>query len=290
MKKLTINVSSEFLFENHNINANEDGRPKEADGKFYLSGNKTRFMIFEKMKDFIIVDGINSLISTSDSITGDIINDIRSDLGGFMITEGKKTKKNEEGKEIKEAGSSTKRVSPLKVAFSFSREQSNYFEDLFVKFSNTDDKSDQRINNRSYSLRDVVDVNTQLNIDEVGREKRFNIVDKKFIKEENKLLITEEEKINRLKLFLLSVGELKGLANFSRNATNNTPDRIFISFAENRKFVKYFQMTTMQQQNYLKTLEPGSYFIGDDNSNYSVNDAITDSIEWLKNNTVKLYI
>ena len=307
MKKLTINVSSEFLFENHNVNANEEGRPKEANGKVYISGNKTRFMIFEKMKDYVIENGVNTQISTGDSLLGDIVNDIRSDLGGYMITtsatkdestskkgkkKGKSEDSDEEGEEKEGAivGFSEKRVSPLKVAFSFSREKSDFMDDLFVCFANTDDKSNQRINTKFYSIKDVIDINSQLNIDEVGRKKTFTIVDKKFVQETNELLITQEEKMKRLELYLKSVGELKGLANYSRNATNNTPNKIFISFAENRRFVKFFQMSQMEQTNYLRTLEPGSYFIGDDNTDFSVNDAITASIEWLNSNVEKLYI
>lgn len=279
-KKITINVSGEYTFKNHNVNANEDGMPKNVNGKTYISGQKIRYMILEKMKDFL-KEGDNTEISTGDSATGDIATDIRSDLGGYMIA---KKGKGERAKT---------RKSPINVAFAYAKEASDYFDDLFVRFKNdntpeNDDDTKQVINSKRYSTEDIIPINVQLNVDEVGRNKEFEIDGGKFVSEKNNLLISTEEKLRRIEMFIRSSVELVGLANTSRNATSNTPDRVFISFSENREFNDYFNKSSIEQDNYRK--RNPIHFIGDNSTEVSVNDAVEKAVEYLMNNSDEIYI
>lgn len=290
-KILTINVSAEYVFENHNVNASEDGRPKENVDRAIVSGQKIRYMLFEKMKDFLSKNGNQNKISTGDSLTGDIVNDLRSDFGGYMLTTSETEEEPEEGKKAKKVkkGKNEKRSSPLRVSFAQAKKKSSYFDDLFVRFKNDESKEDnakQRINTKVFSQHDEFVFNYQLNVDELGRKKEFEIVDGSFVSEKNTLQYSEEEKLFRLELFLNSVSELKGLANQSRNAVENTPKKIFISFAKDRRFVNYFNYDETEKNNYLAE----KVFIGDDKTNYTVKNALADAISWLKENKTALYL
>lgn len=282
-KVLTINVSREFKFDNHNINADEDGRPKEYDGKVYISGQKLRYCLLESMKDFKSDYGVDALVSTGDAPSEDIAKDLRSDFGGYMITTSKS--KSEDNKDI--AGSSNKRKSPVDVDFAVSKKQSNYFDDLFVRFKNTtikDKDNEQRINTKVFSESDVMESTMLLHVDMVGTEKRVFIEGNKFINEERVLMYSEEEKKNRLKLFVKSTSVLAGLANQSRNATNTTPDKIFISFDGKREFKKFFNLNEVERSNYLRRIGEGNYFIGDDSTEFSVQDAVESAIQYIEEN------
>jgi CRISPR-associated protein Cas7/Csp1 len=273
----SINVSVEYELGNHNVNASEDGKPKEIDGKAYISGQKIKYMLFQRMKDIISKNGIQTQIPSGDMKTGDLTNDIVSDLGGYMITE-------------KNKDSST-RKSPLDVSFAISKESSNYFDDLFVRFKNFEnknDKEDQRINSKTFSEKDIIPVNYRLSTDEVGTTKHFEIEDNKFVKQFDVLRISNEEKLNRIIYFIESTNGLSGLANTSRNAVENTPKKWFIAFDYVKQFRKYFEMTEDEKKVYLEDLNKRNikYFEGDSEKKcgLSVEEAVENAVKYLKEN------
>jgi CRISPR-associated protein Cas7/Csp1 len=270
----SINVSSEYVFENHNVNGDESGKPKEVGGNVYISGQKIKFMIFEKMKELSIKNGLNLNFPAGDMKTYDITNDIVSDLGGYMNTD-----------------NLSKRKSPIDVSFAISKEKSNYFDDLFVRFENFstgNDKEKQRINNKTYSEKDIIPINYRLNVDEVGTTKHYHIDNNIFVKEVSVLRISETEKINRILSFIEATTGLNGLANQSRNAVDNTAKKWFIAFDSVKQFKKYFEMTEKEKSVYLEDLKKRNviYFEGDceKNTGLSVNDAFEKCVEYIKNN------
>jgi CRISPR-associated protein Cst2 len=275
---LSVNVSTVYNLENHRVNGDGDKRQKEVSGRAYVSGQKIRFMLFEKMKDLVRVNGVQDSISCGDGKTGDISKDIVSDLGGYMITE-------------KNSKSRT-RKSPINVSFSVAKNVSEYFDDLFVRFSNFESSKDnekQRINTQTYSVKDVFSFNYQLNCDEVGVEKYVRINDNIFLKEVQLLCIPNDEKIKRIGYFIQSINGLVGLANTSRNAVEDTPKNIFIAFDTKRKFVKYFDLTENEKVVYIDDLKKRgiTYFIGDSEKKcgVSVDEVIEKSLNYIKNNT-----
>lgn len=273
----SINVSVEYELENHNVNASEDGKPKEIDGKVYISGQKIKYMLFQRMKDIISKNGIQTQIPAGDMKTGDLTNDIVSDIGGYMITE-----KNKD---------SFTRKSPLDVSFAVSKETSNYFDDLFVRFKNFENKNDkeeQRINNKTFSEKDIIPINYRLSTDEVGTTKHFEIENNKFVKQFDVLRISNEEKLNRILYFIESTNGLIGLANTSRNAVENTPKKWFIAFDSKKQFRKYFEMSEDEKSTYLEDLNKRNikYFEGDSEkkSGLSVDEAVESAINYMKEN------
>ncbi|MFW6243074.1 MAG: hypothetical protein ACOC2W_02850, partial [bacterium] len=216
-------------------------------------------------------------ISAGDMKTGDLKKDIVSDLGGFMITE--------KGKD------SHKRKSPLDVGFAISKERSNYYDDLFVRFKNFEndnEKEDQRINSKTFSEKDIIPINYRLSVDEVGTTKHFEIEDNKFVKQFDVLRISNDEKMNRLVYFIESTNGLSGLANTSRNAVVDVPRKWFIAFDSVKQFRKYFEMGEDEKKVYLEDLNRRGvvYFEGDfeKKSGLSVEESVEKAVEYLKNN------
>jgi len=264
----TINISTEYVFEMHNVNANEDASPKNVKGRFYISGQKVRFMLMSGLNLFNR-DSKDTFVSTSDGVTCNISDDLRSDLNGYMET-GDKIYGN-------------KRNSPVYTSFALSKKKSTFFEDLWVRFktSNSEDKHNaQRINNKTYSELDVVNFNYMLDCSMLSTTKyyEFDPSKKTFISEHYIKHVDETERKRRVRLFIEATSQLIGLANQARNAVVNTPEKVFIAFDEVGSFVKFFEMDQNRQSDYLSDLNTRKikYFIGDNKkveSGFSVREA-----------------
>lgn len=260
-----------MILENHNVNANEEGENKKIDGHVGVSGQKIKYMLFDSIRS---IDP-STHISNGDGVTGDITNDLRSDLGGYMKTEDKSY--------------SNRRTSPIKVGYAKSKKTSDIFEDVFVRFKMNDgeiDKkqNDQRINNKSYSMEDEITFNYQLDCSELSTTKYFNYEKSNHVSSVFYKHVEESERLRRASLFVKATQKIEGFANQSRNAVVNTPNKVFISFSENMGFVKFFDMSELSQKSLKKDMDTNNirYFIGDDETDYSVSDAYRDALEYLE--------
>jgi CRISPR-associated protein Cst2 len=271
MKIRKINVCADMVLENHNVNANIEGDNKKVDGHTAIAGQKIKHMLFESIK---ILDG-SVHISNSDGVMGNIELDLRSDFGGYMITQDK--------------ANTNKRLSPIKVSYAIARNVSKFSEDLFVRFKmnlNEADKdakkhSEQRINTKNYSVKDEISLNYQMDCGELSTSQFFEYDKTKHLKTIFYKHVDEVERKKRARLFIESTSKIEGFANESRNAVVNAPTKVFISFADDLEFIKYFDMTEMEQKNLKRKLDSCgvTYFIGDNNSEYSVHDAYTDALK-----------
>ena len=273
MKIRAINVSTEYKFEAHNVNANEDGQPKQTgDGRIYVSGQKVRYMLLETIRDLYK----NQTISTADGVLCDITKDLRSDLIGYMDTEN--------------SSYANKRTSVVLTSFALSKKQSNFFEDLFVRFKvnpNTTNQNQQRINNKTYSEQDIINFNYMLDCVNLSTTEYFNFDEaNKFVSRVYTKHVSEEERKKRAEMFLRGTSYLLGLANQSRNAVQNTPERVFICFSDKMKFVKFFELSEESQAKMLADLDSNNitYFLGGDGYEMSVDSAYSAAVEYLSTN------
>lgn len=260
MKKIRkINVCTEMLLENHNINANEEGTNKEVNGRSAISGQKLKYMLLNTIKDLNNNEN-NIHISNGDGATGDVASDLRSDLGGFMNTADKSY--------------SNRRTSPISVTYAVAKEKSNYFDDLFVRFTmNEELKSkeksekkhgEQRINNKTYSSEDVIPFAFCLDCKSLSSTEYFNYKDGKHLSSVRYKHVTEEERKRRASMYILSTSQLEGWANQSRNAISNIPKKVFIAFNTDNQFIDYFKLSESEQNSIKKMLDYKNvkYFIG----------------------------
>jgi len=253
MKKVkNINVCAQYEFEAHNVNGNEENAPKNVNGRNYVSGQKARYMLIETIKE---EDSQNrNKISTSDGVTSNIAEDLRSDLIGYMNTDG--------------GSYATKRTSVVKVSFALAEKVSDFFEDLFVRFKTNPNSEDvhteQRINNKTYSESDIVNFNYALDCTQLSTSEYFTYDDNKFVERFYIKHVDEVERKKRALLFLKGTSYLVGLANQSRNAVDNVPKKVFICFDDRLTFKKYFQWSEIEQKEIISYLESKKipYFIG----------------------------
>lgn len=272
----SILVNAEYKLENHNVNGDETGNPKEVDDRVYISGQKLRYSIIKRMEDNVIGGDVNDKFSPGDAPTGDIVNDWSSDFRGFMVTE--------------KGENSKVRKSPIDTCFSIAKNKSDLFDDLFTRFDSfkKDNGDKQRINEKTYSHRDIMPVTFTLNVPMLSCIKKYNIDDNKFISERRILLISNEEKVNRVIEFIKATNGLSGLANTSRNAVDNTPRKFFIAFNDREEFKKYYEMCEKEQTVFRKDLDRRKivYFEGDvlGETGMTVNEAVDKACDYVKNN------
>lgn len=282
MKIRSLKISNQFVFENHNVNANESASPKSVDGKSYISGQKLRYMMLNAICD--LNDNKEYIVSTGDAPLCNITKDLRSDIGGYMDAGNKETYAN-------------KRTSPLRVSFSVSKNKSKYFDDLFVRFKtnplDVTANSEQRINTKTYSHKDVFNVNVSLDCVKLSSIELFDFDEKnKFIKKEVINLVDEKERKRRVSLVIQSLVYLQGLANQSRNAVENKAVKTFICFDTIDSFEKYFDKTEVEQQHFLTELDNrgAKYFIGssENTDGITVEIATRNAIDYLNKELVEL--
>lgn len=282
MKIRSLKISNQFVFENHNVNANESSSPKSVDGKSYISGQKIRYMILNAISD--LNDNQEYIVSTGDAALCDITKDLRSDIGGYMDTGNKETYAN-------------KRTSPLRVSFAISKNKSKYFDDLFVRFKtnplDVTANKEQRINTKTYSHKDVFNVNVSLDCVKLSSIELFDFDEKnKFIKREVINVVDEKERKRRVSLVIRSLVYLQGLANQSRNAVENKAVKTFICFDTIDSFEKYFDKTEIEQQQILAELDKrgAKYFIGssENTDGITVEIATKNAIDYLNKELVEL--
>ncbi len=252
MKKVkAINVSTQYVMEMHNVNGNEDGSPKNVNGNTYVSGQKIRYMLMETIREEN--SNKNVIVSTSDGVVCDIASDLRSDLIGYMNTE--------------EANYASKRNSPIQVSFAVSKNESDFFDDLFVRFKTNPSETNQnkqRINNKTYSVKDVINFDYKLDCISLSSSEYFKFDKEKFVERFYIKHVDENERKRRAELFIKGTSYLSGLANQSRNAVINTPVKVFISLDSKNTFKKYFDMSEDEQKSLLQDLDKRNvpYFIG----------------------------
>lgn len=294
-----LNISTSYEFDAHNVNADEDGKPKAVNGITYVSGQKIRYMLLETIrrekKD-------NDFVSYGDSLVGDIVGDIASDLNGFMITKdskkgkkGKKTDKAEteldESSEKEEDDTDTfKRCSPVSVSFAFAKNKSDYFRDLFVRFKTDNDtdvneQNKQRINNKTYSLKDEFNFNYVLDVAYLTATNHYEYVNNKLVDSRIIKLASEDVRKYRAELFIKGTSYLTGLANQARNSVINTPKKVMIVFDTQRcVFSKFFDLNEEDRNKQIEYYNENNikYFIGGEGYTESVNSAYKKAIKYLE--------
>jgi len=269
MKKIRkINVCTRMLLENHNVNANEEGNNKEVNGKIAVSGQKIKYMLLNSINS-INSNKNNTYVSNGDGATGDIKNDLRSDLGGYMRTIDKSY--------------AMRRTSPIHTKYAVANNSSDFFDDLFVRFKqdvstqSEDGKKhdEQRINTKTYSHKDFINFALSLECKHLSSTNYFTYTDGKHLSTISYKHVDEDERKRRAELFILATQYLEGWANQSRNAVENSPKDVFISFNTNSEHIDFFNLSDKQRENLLKKLDSNNvkYFIGSDDSDFSVDDA-----------------
>jgi len=272
-----------MVLDNHNVNANEEGNNKEVNGRVAISGQKLKYMMLSSIKTLNEKSGGMGYVSNGDGATGDIVMDLRSDLGGYMITSDKNY--------------SNRRTSPISVAYAVSENKSNFFDDLFVRFkmdkkdkkdkkasNETDEKHNkQRINNKTYSEKDIIGLSFALDCKYLSASEYFTYSDGRNLSSVMYNHVDEVERLRRVRMYIDSTKFLEGWANQSRNAIVNTPIEVFISFNTNSEFINYYNLNNTQRASLLKRLDNDGirYFIGSDDSEYSVSDAYNDALLYL---------
>lgn len=283
MKIHSVSICTENVFKMHNVNANEQGMPKvTASGYSYVSGQKYAHCLIDAMSKLNkSLKKSKASFSNADGRNRFIDMDIASDLRGFLDTD--------------QNSYDSKRVSRLSVSFSVSKDKQKLTEDLFTRFNNNQDEAvtdntKQRINTKYYSESDVFNFFSCLNVSELTTVQYNRYKGNANFMQFYKKYATEEERKNRVWLYIMATQYNTGLANQSRNVVDNTPSKVIISFSpfHGNDLVDFFQKTKEEQSNIVDNLKNRGavVFIGDNTPNSGhdiVSIAYTKATELLEN-------
>jgi CRISPR-associated protein Cas7/Csp1 len=182
----------------------------------------------------------------------------------------------------------------VKVSFSISKTESNFFDDFFVRFKSNphscDEQTKQRSLNKTYSESDIFNINYEFDCYMLSTSEYF-----RFDKDKNVFIesfcikhVEEKERKRRAELLVKGTSYLTGLANQSRNAVVNIPEKVFICFDNKATFKKFFDLNDTEQSSLLKNLDSRDipYFLGGTGYETSVSEAYYKACEKL--NTMDL--
>lgn len=271
-------------FENHIANGGEkllgnaSSIKRRPDGKVYVSGQMQRHVLFSAINRLNEVDNNkeNTFVSNGDGITNQIENDLRADMGGFMHPS--------------KGDYSGRRTAPLSVTPAVAIDKSEVGRDLLVriKMDQSKDSKDQALATKEFSEYDLMHMNFFLDISGLSISKAFtyqnsfNIATNYFKHAEDK------ERLRRVKLYLEATRYMNDYASQARNAVSGEPQKVLIVFDPllGRKASRYFTASEQEQKNILAELDAkgAKYFLGDDQSKYSVYKAYSDAVKFLEEN------
>lgn len=249
-----------FNFENHNVNADKQGMPKNSKDKTYISGQKIRYSTLRTISELM---GENYIFGTGDKKSEYLSVDNSSLYGGYMKT-------------LKDFKSSTKNASLL-CPIAKSINKANFYVNEGTRFD-INGKEHMPFN-ENISENDLFCISRFLDLREFGSRKMVeinnDICKTKFFK-----FLKDEELKDRLIYFLESLSYISGLANQGNKTVDNTPKKIAIIFDTYSTTKKYFDVPEKEKENYVKSvLERGGFvFEGDDSTDNTVSDAIKQSI------------
>lgn len=295
-------------FENHIANGGEkllgnaSSIKRRPDGKVYVSGQMQRHVLFSAINRLNEVDESkgDTFVSNGDGITNQIENDLRADMGGFMHPS--------------KGDYSGRRTAPLSVTPAVAMDKSEVGRDLLVRIKNNikgdqvysdgyiirnDEEAEeggenkQALATKEFSEYDLMHMNFFLDVSGLSiskaftYEKSFNIATNYFKHAD------DDERFRRVKLYLEGTRYMNDYASQARNAVSGEPQKVLIVFDPllGRKASRYFTAPEQEQKNILTELEDkkAKYFLGDDQSEYSVHKAYKDALAFLENNENTLF-
>lgn len=296
MKIKGILVSLLAPFENHIANGGEkllgnaSSIKRTPDGKVYISGQMQRHALFTAI-DRINQDDANkgaTFVSNGDGVTNQIENDLRADLGGFMHPS--------------RGDYSGRRSAPLTATMAISlsstkgqlidENPSKVGRDLLIRLRQNEgaNAANQALATKEFSEYDLMHMNFFLDIDALGISKAFNYDGSFHIGTEYYKHVTETERERRTKLYLEATRSMNDYANQARNAISGEPQKVLIVFDTklSRKSARYFTAGENERKNILAELDArkAKYFLGDDTSKTSVQEAYKQAFTLLQTSTL----
>jgi len=270
--------------ENHAANrgekllGNASSIKQRPDGRVYISGQMQRHVLFRAMSRLNEQDPNRgkTYVSNGDGIPADIENDLRSDLGGYLVTE--------------KGEYSGRRTAPLTATPAVALQESKTGRDLLVRLrQNPDAEKKQALATNEYSQRDEMVMNFHLDVGEVGGRRKLTYEKEMHLATDFEQIIDDAEHSRRVKLFLEATRTMNDYANQARNAVSGEPNRVLILLDTkmSRKAIRYFAAETTDQErtNLLKELKgrEAQYFLGDDTTEdgLSVAEAYEQALEAL---------
>ncbi|RMG19914.1 MAG: type I-PGING CRISPR-associated protein Cas7/Csp1 [Bacteroidetes bacterium] len=230
------------------------------DGRVYISGQMQRHVLFSAMDRLNEQDPQkgDTYVANGDGVSTDIAKDLKSDLGGFLVTD---------------KGYSGRRMAPLTATMAVARHSSEVGRDLLVRLKlnpNADSEQKQALATNEFSQRDEMLMSFHLDVGRVGVQREFQYEDEKHIGTHYVKHIDDGEHRRRVRLFLQAAQAMNDYANQARNAISGEPNRVLIVLDNrmSRKAVRYFspQTTEAERASMLRELETrgARYFLGDD--------------------------
>ncbi|GAF02868.1 type I-PGING CRISPR-associated protein Cas7/Csp1 [Saccharicrinis fermentans] len=268
-------------FENHIANGGEkllgnaSSIKRRPDGKVYVSGQMQRHVLFSAIKRLNEADENKgtTFVSNGDGITNQIENDLRADMGGFMHPS--------------KGDYSGRRTAPLSVTPAVAMDKSEVGRDLLVrvKMDQSDDSKDQALATKEFSEYDLMHMNFFLDVSGLSISKAFTYENSFNIATNYFKHANDDERMRRVKLYLQGTRYMNDYASQARNAVSGEPQKVLIVFDPllGRKASRYFTASELEQKNILAELDAKNamYFLGDDQSEYSVHQAYSEALEFL---------
>lgn len=263
----SILVASVAPMEMHRANSgqNELGNAsaikRRPDGRVYISGQMQRHALFEAIENLNQSDPDapeDTYVSNGDGTSFMVENDLRADLGGFMITDIE--------------GEPGRRTAPVSATPAVALEESDTVRDLLLRLSTQDDS--QNIATMELSQADEMRSAFHLDCTTLSASKRYTYeatsdgerglhVGTEYVRH-----ASSEERERRARLFLEATRYLNAYASQARNATTGEPQKVFIALDTrlSRKGARYFAMNETEQGRLKAELEDrgADYFEGDD--------------------------
>jgi CRISPR-associated protein Cst2 len=236
-----------------------------------------------------------TFVSNGDGISPFIEKDLRADMGGFMHPS--------------KGDYSGRRTAPLSVTPAIAIGKSEVGRDLLIRIKvnvkgdkvysdgyinrNDDDAAEikdqkQALATKEFSEYDLMHMNFFLDVSALSISKAFSYeggfnIGTNYFKHAN-----ENERKRRAKLYIEGTRYMNDYASQARNAVSGEPQKVMIVFDPNlgRKASRYFVAEEQEKKNILAELDAkgAMYFIGDDKTEKSVQQAYDEALKFLKEN------
>jgi CRISPR-associated protein Cst2 len=279
-------VSVVAPFENHIANGGEkllgnaSSIKRRPDGRVYVSGQMQRHVLFSAINKLNETDDNKgeTFVSNGDGISNFIEKDLRADMGGFMHPS--------------KGDYSGRRTAPLSVTPAVAIGKSDVGRDLLVriKIDQAAGSKDQALATKEFSEYDLMHMNFFLDVSALSVSKAFKYEGGFNIGTNYYKHADESERKRRARLYLEGTRYMNDYASQARNAVSGEPQKVIIVFDPNlgRKASRYFAAEEQEQKNILAELDAkgAKYFIGDDKTKKSVQQAYDDALKFLEENTL----
>ena len=271
-------------FENHIANGGEkllgnaSSIKRRPDGRVYVSGQMQRHVLFSAISKLNETDEKKdeTFVSNGDGISHFIEKDLRADMGGFMHPS--------------KGDYSGRRTAPLSVTPAVAIGKSEVGRDLLVriKIDQAAGSRDQALATKEFSEYDLMHMNFFLDVSALSISKAFKYeggfnIGTNYFKHAN-----DDERKRRAKLYIEGTRYMNDYASQARNAVSGEPQKVMIVFDPNlgRKASRYFVAEEQEQKNIIAELKAkgAKYFIGDDKTEKSVQQAYDEALEFLEKN------